>query len=113
MSTAEAKYVALSAAAQEAVWLKQLFIDWNINSNEPVKMYEDNQSAICLAENPKDHSKTKHIAIKYHCLRDLVANNEIEIEYCNTEKMLADMFTKALPAKKFVKLRNMIGMSCI
>ena len=113
LSTAEAEYVALSAAAQEAVWLKQLFIDLNINSNEPVKMYEDNQSAICLAENPKDHSKTKHIAIKYHYLRDLVANNEIEIEYCNTEKMLADMFTKALPAEKFVKLRNMIGMSCI
>ena len=74
---------------------------------------EDNQSAICLAQNPKDHPKSKHIDIKYHFIRELVINNEIKIEYCPTTDMLADIFTKGLTADKFVKLRNMLGLCTV
>lgn len=73
-------------------------------------IYEDNQSAICLAKNPKDHLKTKHISIKYHYVRDLVASDQIKIQYCPTSDMLADIFTKGMPTEKFVILRSMLGV---
>ena len=113
LSTAEAEYVALAGAAQEAIWLKHLLSDMNFDIGSPLLIKEDNQSAICLAQNPKDHPKSKHIDIKYHFIRELVINNEIKIEYCPTNDMLADIFTKGLTADKFVKLRNMLGLCTV
>lgn len=71
-------------------------------------LYEDNQSAICLAKNPKDHRKTKHIDIKIHFVRDLINSGKIEINYCPSENMVADIFTKPLSFSKFVNLRKML-----
>ena len=111
LSTAEAEYVALSSAAQEAVWLSRLLQDINFNNlGLPVTLFEDNQAAISIAENPQNHPKTKHIGIKYHYIRDLVSKNVISLEYCPTDMMLADIFTKSLSPEKFVKLRSMLGM---
>lgn len=112
LSTAEAEYVALAAASQEAIWLNELFRDMNFEYDSPMTIYEDNQSAIALANNPRNHPKTKHIDIKYHFIRDLVKQSRIKIEYCPTELMLADIFTKPITTDKFIKLRNMIGMFC-
>ena len=112
LSTAEAEYVALAAAAQESVLLKQLFIDLNLNIDNPLILYEDNQSAICLASNSKDHAKTKHIAIKCHFLRNLVNNNEVILKYCPSNLMIEDLLTKALPSERFVELRPMLEMTC-
>lgn len=110
LSTAEAEYVALSGAAQEAIWLKSLFSDLHFDNQGPMLIYEDNQSAISLAKNPKNHPKTKHISIKFHFVRDLVVLNQIEVKYCPTSDMLADIFTKGLPAERFVRLRSMLGV---
>ena len=65
LSTAEAEYVALSGAAQEAIWLKQLNQDLT-EISEPVAIYVDNQSAIAIAKNPQFHGRVNHINIKYH-----------------------------------------------
>ena len=73
-------------------------------------IYEDNQSAICLAKNPKDHPKTKHISMKFNYVHDLVTSDQIEVQYCPTSNMLADIFTKGLPAEKFLRLRSMLGL---
>ena len=113
LSTAEAEYVALSCASQEAVWLNCLLKDLRCSENDSVKIYEDNQSAICIARNPKDHSKTKHIDIKYHYIRDLVMKNLVNLVYCPTEDMIADIFTKGLPSYRFIKLRTMLGVCSI
>ena len=110
LSTAEAEYVALSSAAQEAIWLMSLFTDLHFYNGGPMLIYEDNQSAICLAKNPKDHPKTKHISIKFHDVRGLVVSGQIEVQYCPTSNMLADIFTKGLPAEKFLRLRSMLGL---
>ena len=61
LSTAEAEHVALAAAAQEAIWLQQLVSDILIEPIEETEIYEDNQSAICLAKNPQFHGRTKHM----------------------------------------------------
>ena len=65
---------------------------------------------IQLANNPVYHSKTKHIDLVTHYIRDLVADGIITLEYCPTEKQAADIFTKSMTEAKFVGLRSLLGM---
>lgn len=71
LSTAEAEYVALSQAAQECAWLRRLLSDLGMHVT-PVVILEDNQGAIAIAKNPADHSRTKHIDIRYHYISEYV-----------------------------------------
>ena len=111
LSSTEAEYVALSGCVQEALFLDQLLVDLKFDFDGPILVFEDNQSALCLAENSKNHPRTKHIQIKYHFVRNIIADNKIKVKYCPTELMLADIFTKALAPQKFINLRNMLGMN--
>jgi hypothetical protein len=70
----------------------------------------DNESAIRIADNPVDHSRTKHIDIRHHFLRDHQQRGDIEIAYINTKDQLADIFTKPLDEKTFCKLRNELNI---
>lgn len=110
LSTAEAEYMALANTTQEAIWMRQLTIDLKNVPDKPLKIFEDNQSAMCIAKNPQFHGRTKHIEIKYHFTREQVKNGTIELQYCRTENMIADMFTKGLLKEKFSKLRDMAGI---
>ena len=111
LSTAEAEYMALSSAAQEAVWLRELTNDLKDGVlNSPTVVFEDNQAAIKMAKNPQYHGRAKHISIKYHYIREQVANCQIELKYCRTDEMIADMFTKGLSKAKLIKLREMAGV---
>jgi hypothetical protein len=69
-----------------------------------------NKSAICMADNPVEHSRTKHIDIRYHFLRDHQQRGDIEIAYVSTKEQLADIFTKPLYEKTFSKLRNELNI---
>ena len=112
LSTAEAEYISLTIAAQKAIWLNCLLAELQLQK-EPLEsaiIYEDNQSAISMAKNPKFHDRSKHIAIKNHFIRDEVKNGAIKIQYCRTNDMVADMFTKGLYADQFQKLRDMAGV---
>ena len=77
---------------------------------KPTVIHEDNQSAICIAQNTQYHGKTKHIDIKYHFVREKVSDRTVELRYCPTSDMLADMLTKGLTRDKFTQLRNLTGM---
>jgi hypothetical protein len=70
----------------------------------------DNESAIRMANNPVEHSRTKHIAIRYHFLRDHQQKGDIEIAYINTKDQLADIFTKPLDEQSFTKLMNELNI---
>jgi hypothetical protein len=70
----------------------------------------DNDSAIRMVDNPVEHSRTKHIDIRYHFLRDHQQRGDIEIAYVNTKNQLADIFTKPLDEKTFSKLRNELNI---
>jgi hypothetical protein len=70
----------------------------------------DNESAIRMADNPIEHSRTKHIAIRYHFLRDRQQRGDIEIAYVSIKEQLADIFTKPLDEKTFTKLRNELNI---
>ena len=75
--TAEAEYIALSAAVQEALWLKQLLVELNVNTETPVTVFEDNKAAISMTKNPQYHGRAKHVDIKYHFVRDHVDKGNV------------------------------------
>ena len=110
LSTSEAEYVALSAATQEAVWLRRLLTSLKAIPNGPTVLMEDNQGAIAIAKNPIAHARTKHIDIRYHYIRETVQEGFVELHYCPTEKMIADILTKPLPRGRFETLREDMGM---
>ena len=110
-STAEAEYVAAANAVNQAIWLTRILEDMGAKQQLPVEIFCDNKSAIAMAKNPIYHSRTKHIAIKYHYLREVAAKGEIKLKFCKSEEQMADIFTKALPRDKFQKLRMMLGVS--
>ena len=113
LSTAEAEYMALASATQEAVWLSKLNSDLNYISDKSMILYEDNQSTICMAKNPRFHGRTKHIEIKYHFVREQVSLGKIELKYCKSENMLADILTKPLAYERFSMLREAIGVQSL
>ena len=96
LSTSEAEYIALSGAAQECIWLRQLLSDLGKPPTGPTTLYEDNQSTINMTKNPQFHGRAKHVDIKCHYVQDQVQNNQIKSLYCSTDKMLADMLTRGL-----------------
>ena len=77
---------------------------------EPVILYCNNTSAINISKNPMMHTKTKHIAIKYHYLRELVQDKEVKMEYVSTKEKIVDIFTKALPKDGHEYLRGKLGV---
>ena len=105
LSSTEAEYIALAGAAQEAIWFLQVLREFKFAITAPVLIYEDNQSAIKLVENPVFHKKSKHVDIKYHFVRELVENRTLEIQYVSTVENVADIFTKPLSFKEFTTLR--------
>ena len=109
-SSAEAEYVAAAKATSQAIWLRRILEDIGEKQQEATILFCDNKSAISIAKNPVNHERTKHIAIKYHFIRDAVEQGEIQLEYCKTQEQLADIFTKALPKEKFCYLRERIGV---
>lgn len=110
LSTAEAEYIALSCATQEAVWLRQLASELNLKQSKPTVIYEDNQSAISFARNAQVQGRMKHIDIRYHFIQEKVIDGTIEIKYCSTDQMLADILTKGLSGTVFNRLRKMTGI---
>ena len=110
LSTAEAEYMALSSAAQEAIWLRELTSDLGNPQCQPTLLMEAKQSAISMAKNPQFHGRTKHSNIKNHFVRKQVNDNNFRLEYCSTEDMLADILTKGIGPEKFERLRRMCGM---
>ena len=97
-SSTEAEYMAVSEAAKQAVWIRHFLYSIGkevVYKMAPTTIYEDNQGAIKLADNPVNHPKTKHIAVRYHAIREHIANGEIRLEYLSTDRMVADGLTKA------------------
>ena len=110
LSTAEAEYIALSTAAQECVWFKKLLSELADQPDGPVTILEDNQSSIAMAKNPKFHGRAKHIDVKHHFIREQVTNGLVELRYCPTNEMFADILTKGLSLQQFASLREKAGL---
>ena len=109
-STAEAEYVAATAAVNQAIWLRHILTDLHMEQKEPTQIFVDNQAAICISNNPVFHCRTKHFKIKLFFLREAQREGEVKLLYCRTEDQSADVLTKALPKSRFEALRNKLGV---
>ncbi|KAL0336077.1 UNVERIFIED_CONTAM: Retrovirus-related Pol polyprotein from transposon TNT 1-94 [Sesamum radiatum] len=84
-SSAEAEYIAAAATSNQAIWLRRILEDIGEKQEEPTTIYCDNKSAIAIIKNPVQHSRTKHIDIKYHSLREATTRGEIELKPINVK----------------------------
>ena len=111
-SSCHAEYVALCKCAQEANWLSSLLAELQYHGQDAktVRIHGDNQGSLSLAENPESHSRSKHIAIKYHDVRHEVKKGHIELRYCQTENMPADGLTKVLGPTKHARFSQLLKM---
>ena len=109
--TTGAKYFAASNATKEAIWVQRLLLQIGHLQPGPVRLLCDNQSAISLVHNPAHHQRTKHIDVRYHFIREKQSEGVIDIVYIPTDHQLADLFTKPIEARRFIFLRDRIGMA--
>jgi hypothetical protein len=109
LSTAEAEYITAGHCCAQLLLMRQTLRDYGYKLSKVPLLY-DNESAIRMADNPIEHSRTKHIDIRYHFLRDHQQRGDIEISYINTKDQLADIFTKPLDEKTFSKHRNELNI---
>src|SRR5438552_8794215 len=98
----------MALATKEMIWLQHLLQDLGMSKYEPKVLFCDNQGAISLAKNPTHHAKTKHVDVQLHFIRDHVEKGTINIEYCPTEDMLADLTTKGLARERHERLLGMM-----
>ncbi|GJY94498.1 retrovirus-related pol polyprotein from transposon TNT 1-94 [Tanacetum coccineum] len=109
ISSTEAEYIALSGCCAQILWMRSQLTDYGFGFNK-IPMYCDNKSAIALCCNNVQHSRSKHIDIRFHFIKEHVENGVIELYFVNTEYQLADIFTKALGRNRIEFLINKLGM---
>jgi hypothetical protein len=109
LSSTESEYISLTSGTQEALWFQELLNELNI-PQPTVKLYEDNQACINIAKNPQEYSRTRHIQVRYHFIRELIASGKIQVVYCPTADQLADLFTKGLSKSKIDPILSKLGI---
>lgn len=110
LSSTEAEYMALACVVKEAVYLKQLLTEMELECPDAMIVNGDNLSAMNLVKNPVYHARSKHIDIKYHFIRNIYRGGEIELNYCSTSNMIADIFTKNLARPNHEKFSKMLNL---
>jgi hypothetical protein len=111
LSTTEAEYMSLTQATKEGIWICRLLDEIGFGLNgEPIAIYNDNQSCVALSKNSAYHARTKHIDIQHHFIRERVDNKEVEVKFCGTDDMVADIFTKGLVKTKHDYLCGKVGL---
>ncbi|KAG8500760.1 hypothetical protein CXB51_002783 [Gossypium anomalum] len=111
LSTTEAEYTAITEACKEAIWLKRLFSELNEDLQISIVLC-DSQSAIFLTKDQMFHERTKHIDVRYHFVRDIIAHGGIVVSKISTHENPADMMTKSLPITKFEHCLDLVGVHC-
>lgn len=112
LSSTEAEYIALSNLGQELSWLRRFYSELGRKMRGPTPVRSDNAGAITLSKEPQFRARTKHIQRKYHHFRDdLVRRKRARVEFCPTDDMVADIFTKPLTHEKHWRFAHAMGLS--
>lgn len=110
LSSTEAEYMAVTDAAKEAIYLINFLKDLGLPDLARVTIFNDNQGAGKLAENPVFHSRSKHIDVRHHFIRDVLKRHPVKLLYLPTEQMIADALTKGLPGPKLTECSSGFGL---
>ncbi|KAI3810977.1 hypothetical protein L1987_20690 [Smallanthus sonchifolius] len=108
-STAEAEYIVASSCCAQVIWIQNQMLDYGMTFMQ-TPIHIDNMSAISITNNPVQHSKTKHINIRYHFIRDQAEKKRIVLSKVHTNEQYADLFTKPFDEARFRYLVESIGM---
>ncbi|GJY04156.1 hypothetical protein Tco_0370096, partial [Tanacetum coccineum] len=109
ISTIEVEYIAMSGYCAQILWMRSQLTDYGFVFNK-IPLYCNNRSAIALCCNNVQHSRSKHIDIRYHFIKEQVKKGVVELYFVTTNYQLADIFTKALPREQFEFLLPWLGM---
>ena len=109
LSTTEVEYIVAGSYCTQLLWMQNLLHDYGI-CQEHLTIYCDNTSAINISKNLVQHSRTKHIEIRHHFVRELVEDGILTLEFIRIDDQKADLFTKPLDNKRFEFLRQNIGV---
>ena len=111
-STCESEYIAASESAKEAMWIKKFIGDLGVipNIKEPLEILCDNEGAVALTKEPKDHGRSKHILRKYHYIQDRVEDGEVIVNRVSSQENPADPFTKPMTRAKHDEHARAIGL---
>lgn len=110
LSTTEAKYKSTVEAGQELAWLEVICADLQSPLKRPITLFNDNQGAIALSNNPVFQARSKHIETQYHWIREKVIEGVFKLVYVPTGGMLADVCTKALPRILHERICRSLGL---
>jgi transposase InsO family protein len=113
LSSTEPEYVSLSNLCQEVKWFRQLLQDVDSPQLAPTTLFEDNQGAQATANNPTSHQRMKHVDVRFHFIREQVANGEVRIQYCPTSQNVADILTKPLSAEVIARHKQSLGVGAL
>ena len=108
-STAEAEYMAAGSCCTQLLWMMHTLNDFDLYFRK-VPIMCDNTSAIQMSKNLVFHSRTKHIDIRHHFIRDHIDKGDIELVFIDSQNQIADIFTKPLPTHQHNELRFKLGM---
>ncbi|GJY04937.1 hypothetical protein Tco_0370877 [Tanacetum coccineum] len=109
ISTTEAEYIAMSGCCARILWMRSQLTDYGFVFNK-ILLYYDNRSVIALCCNNVQHSRSKHIDIRHHFIREQVEKDVVELYFVMTDYQLADIFTKAFPRERFEFILPRLGM---
>ncbi|GJS49985.1 hypothetical protein Tco_0600106 [Tanacetum coccineum] len=112
ISSAEAEYVSLSACCAQVLWLRTQLTDYGFHFDK-IPMYCDSKAAIAISYIPVQDSRTKHIDVICHFIKEQVEKDIVKLFFVRTEYLLADLFTKALSEDRFKYLVRRLGMRCL
>ncbi|GKB38819.1 retrovirus-related pol polyprotein from transposon TNT 1-94 [Tanacetum coccineum] len=109
ISSKEAEYIALSGSCAKILWMRSQLTDYGLGFNK-IPLYCDNKSVIALCCNNVQHSRSKHIDIRHHFIKEQVENGVVKLYFVRTEYQLADIFTKPLARERIKFIINKLGM---
>ncbi|CAM8902816.1 unnamed protein product [Rhodiola kirilowii] len=112
LSTVEAEYITVGSCSTQLLWMKQMLSEYGVEQKE-MTLYCENMSAISICKNPVQYSRTKHIYIRHHFIRELVEQKVVTLNHVTTYKQLADILTKPLDAAQFETLRSFLGLCVV
>ena len=110
LSTTEAEYIAITEGCKEALWMRRFLDELGLRQDKYV-VFSDSQSAIHLSKNSSFHSRSKHIDVRYHWIRDLLETKQLHLAKVHTSENGSDMLTKTLPKEKLEACRRRAGLS--
>ena len=112
LSTIEIEYIVAGSCCTQLLWMKQVLNDYGIEQRT-MNIHCNNSSAINILKNHVIHSRTKHIEIHHHFIKDLVKDKVVSLEFVSTKQQLENIFNKPLDSLKFEFLRKSLGISLI